>query len=199
MENNDNLKNEQKKVKAGKFDPSALSLGQDFASTVGVKQVLTHIATRKPDGQSFFMAHPDPKMRIVAAALEDNESKETYIVTPDIAAQISNEVSIRTFITCITLQKVLFLWPLKHDTGEGSRRNLWNSSAMAAADLALEKWVRVKSNMATQSYEVFEALGLRDEPEWPSLSLEEILALAFKDRIIDDINHPLLKKLRGEI
>ena len=37
------------------------------------------------------------------------------------------------------------------------------------------------------------------EPEWPELSLRELLRIAFKDKMIDDLGHPVLRKLRGEV
>jgi hypothetical protein len=38
-----------------------------------------------------------------------------------------------------------------------------------------------------------------DDPEWPILTYEEILRKAFKDKLIDSMEHPVLKKLRGEL
>ena len=35
------------------------------------------------------------------------------------------------------------------------------------------------------------------EPVWPDISFEEILKIAFRDRYVDDVDHPLLQKLRG--
>ena len=35
-------------------------------------------------------------------------------------------------------------------------------------------------------------------PKWPELSMEQILKIAFKNRHITDLNHPVLRNLRGE-
>jgi hypothetical protein len=35
--------------------------------------------------------------------------------------------------------------------------------------------------------------------QWPSLSPEEIIELAFGDRMIEDTDHPILRRLRGEL
>jgi hypothetical protein len=35
------------------------------------------------------------------------------------------------------------------------------------------------------------------EPEFPELTLNELLRIAFKDRIVDKLDHPVIRKLRG--
>jgi hypothetical protein len=44
-----------------------------------------------------------------------------------------------------------------------------------------------------------EAVAAFPEPQWPDMSLQKVLAMAFKDRFIDSLDHPVLKRLRGEI
>jgi hypothetical protein len=48
-------------------------------------------------------------------------------------------------------------------------------------------------------YDLFEASGDLAEPVWPEMTFRDLLELAFRDRRIDSINHPILKSLRGEI
>jgi hypothetical protein len=46
---------------------------------------------------------------------------------------------------------------------------------------------------------VFAAKDALGEPRWTARSLDELLALAFKDHIIGDPDHPVLRALRGEV
>ena len=46
-------------------------------------------------------------------------------------------------------------------------------------------------------YDTFQATGELSEPEWPELSFQEILRLCFRDRFIQDPDHPAIKALRG--
>ena len=78
------------------------------------------------------------------------------------------------------------------------RTNTWNESAVAAARLAETTWVRVSANMPAGLYDVHEATGNLAAPEWPDLSFQEILRLAFRDRFIHDVDHAVLRALRGE-
>ena len=92
----------------------------------------------------------------------------------------------------------LFLWPIKVPDVDG-RRNQWHHSALKAAELAMTKWVRVRSNMTDSKYDVSYATGAIPDPEWPDISLRDILEIAFGDRRIDSIDHPVLQQLRGEV
>ena len=69
---------------------------------------------------------------------------------------------------------------------------------MEAAELARTKWVRVQANMTLGAYEVTYAEHLPD-PEWPDVPFQELLRIAFKDRYIDSLDHPVLRQLRGEV
>jgi hypothetical protein len=57
----------------------------------------------------------------------------------------------------------------------------------------------VKSNMSLGGYEVFmaEKQNQIPEPEWPELSFEELCKIAFRDRLINVPDHPVIKRLRG--
>ena len=53
--------------------------------------------------------------------------------------------------------------------------------------------------MGLGAYEFTAAAGITDEPKWPKLLMNEILEIAFKNKIIDRLDHFVLKQLRGEV
>ena len=55
------------------------------------------------------------------------------------------------------------------------------------------------ANMSLGAYEIFEATGDLPEPTWPELSVAEILKIAFRDRIVDNGDHPVVQRLRGAV
>jgi hypothetical protein len=63
----------------------------------------------------------------------------------------------------------------------------------------MKKWVRVTASMSLGAYEIFEAIGDLPEPVWPDISFEEMLRIAFQDRIVDREGHPLVQRLQGFI
>jgi len=69
---------------------------------------------------------------------------------------------------------------------------------MEAATLAAGKWVRVQANMSLGAYDVYEAAGQWAAPDWPDMPFQQLLKIAFKDRFISGLDHPILKRLRGE-
>jgi hypothetical protein len=181
------------------FDPTALRLDQSFADTIGVKKLLTTVPARKPNRQDFVRVHPDPQYRLTPAAIiEVKEDREVYLVTPSLAQSLPGEFSVVTLYLAINRQGVLSVWPVKLPGPDG-KHNEWHRSAAEGAERAMGAWVRVTANMSLGAYEIREATGELPDPEWPAYSFEEILRVAFRDRIVDRADHPLLQRLRGEL
>jgi hypothetical protein len=180
-------------------DLSALRLDQSFADTVGVKKALTTVPVRKPNKHDFVRVHPDLAYRLTPAAIiELKEEGEVYLLTPNMAQQLPGEFDVSTLYTTINRQGVLHLWSVKLPGPDG-KHNEWHRTAMVGAERAIECWVKLKANKALGAYEIFPASGKLPEPDWPEFSFEEILRVAFRDRIVKSADHPLLKRLRGDI
>lgn len=182
------------------FDPARLRLSQDFGASVGVKKALLTVPVRKPSKEWFVQVHPDPDYRIQTAVLELKEERETYLVDPDLWPELSTESTFgpRALFTAITRQQVLFLWPVRLPGPDGKLDD-WNTSALAAAQMAQGRWVRIAANMHLGAYEVFTAPGNLPDPEWPEVPLGKLLEVAFGQRHITSMDHPVLQRLRGEV
>jgi len=181
------------------FDPAALRLDPSYAETLGVKKLLTTVPVRKPNRQEFVQVHPEPAYRLVpAATIALKEEGEVYLVTPQMARELSNEIAPVCLSTTMNRQGVLFLWPVKLPDPAG-RPNSWLESAGVAAERAMGHWVRVASNRALGAYEISVAIADLPEPEWPDLPFDEVLKIAFREHIVDRLDHPLVKQLRGEV
>jgi hypothetical protein len=179
------------------FDPASLRLDQSFPDLVGVKKLLTTVPVRKPNRQDFVRVHPGPAYRLTPAAIiEVKEEREIYLVRPDMAPAVTGEYVTATLYTTISRQGTLFLWPVKLPSSDG-RHNEWHRSATEAAERATTKWVRVTASMSLGAYEIFEARGAFSEPVWPDFSFEEILKIAFRERLVDRPDHPLVQRLQG--
>ena len=179
------------------FDPASLRLNQDFASAAAVKRVLTTVPCRKPNRHEFVRVRPGEGWRLETGVFEDKVNRDVYLVQPNLWSELAGEVYPVCLFLTVNRQGDTFLWPVKLPGIDG-RSNTWNDSALSAARLAEAKWVRVAANMGGGMYDVFEALGELTEPDWPELSLQEILRLCFKDRFINDVDHPAIRALRGE-
>jgi hypothetical protein len=182
------------------FDPSRLRLSQDFAANLGVKKVILTIPVRKPDKAWFVRTHPDEVFRVETYIIELKEDRESYLVDPTLWAELATESTVKpqVLLTAVNRQGVLFLWPVPLPGPDGKQME-WHRSALEAATIARERWVRVQANMALGAYDVVQATGDLPDPKWPELSLAEILRIAFKGKLIDTLEHPVLRRLRGEI
>ncbi len=130
--------------------------------------------------------------------LELKEEGETYLVDQNLWGELPGELIPKVLYMVINRQGVLTLWPIRLP-GEDGRHDAWNRSALEAAEMAQKQWVRVAANMSLGAYEVYPATADIPEPEWPDTTFQEILRVAFKDRFIRSLDHPVVRRLRGEI
>ncbi len=182
----------------GSFDLSELRLSRDYAEGAGVKKLLTTIPVNKPNRQRFFRVNPDPNYQLPVAVIELKEENETYLIHPRILNEIPEDFKNKLLAVGVTRQGVLFVWPIGMPDSDG-KYNPWHQSAREAAELAKTTWIRMVSNRELGAYEIYVAEGNLGDPKFPDLSMEEIIDIAFKDKIISDLDHPLLKQLRGGV
>lgn len=178
-------------------DLSRLRLSQDFAATIGVKKALLTIPVRKPAKEWF--VRTSTALRLQTCVLELKEDREVYLVAQPLWRELASESTFgpRALFGAMNRQNVFFVWPVRLPGPDGKIDD-WNRSALEAATMAEKCWVRVASNMALGAYDVFEATADWPEPDWPDLPFNELLRVAFKGRVIDTLDHPTLKRLRGE-
>lgn len=179
------------------FDPEQLRLSQDFTANVGVEKVLLTIPVRKPDRQKFIRVRSGEEWRLAVGMVELKEEREIYVVRPDVARQLTDDImSNRLLVTCTDRQGSLFLWPLRLPSD--GRQNKWTDTALDCAKLAERQWVRVVADMGGGAYTAYVATSdSLPEPEWPNKSFGELLELAFKKHIIDSLDHAVIRQLLG--
>jgi hypothetical protein len=178
------------------FDLARLRITPDYLESTNVKKLLTTVPIRRPGPQDFFRVHPSPKYRETLAFVEIKDDNEVYIADLGAVPELQTECFIATLFTGITRTGVLFTWPVRVPAVDG-RTNDWHTSAAVAAQHAMTSWVRMKANMSLRAYEIFEAESTIPDPQWPELTFGEIYRIAFKDRLINDPDHPAIKRLRG--
>ena len=180
------------------FDPTNLRLSQSFVETAGVKKLLTTIPVRRPSRQEFVRVHPSAEYRENFPIIELKDEREEYIVTASLVPELIGEFVIKTLYLAINRQGTLFFWPVRLPGPDGKDMNWWKS-AREAAVLAMKDWVRVKANMNLGAYDIFQPDGVIPDPEWPQRGFWELIKIAFRDHLIDRIDHPVIKRLRGQV
>lgn len=180
------------------FDLSKLRLAQNFNDTAGVKKLLRTVPVRKPNRQDFVRVHPDAAFRENFAMIELREEREQYLVLPNagLIAELGGDVINMTLYTAVNRQGVIFFWPVRLPGPDG-KEMIWHRSARDAAEEATKRWVRVSANLSLGAYEIVIAEAITMEPEWPDYSFQELIRIAFRDRLLTSLDHPVVKRLRG--
>lgn len=180
------------------FSLSRVRLNSNFGELAGAKKLLLTVPIRKPSPQDFFRVHPGNNFRLDVGVIELKEERETYLVIGEMFEHIPAEIVPKKLYTVINRQGVVMLWPVRLPGLDG-RLDEWNRSAHDAAKVGETSWIRLVSNKSLGSYEVTVAPRLCDEPKWSEESFEKLVEIAFKGKIIEDMDHPVLRRLRGEV
>ncbi len=151
---------------------------------------------RKPGAQDFVRVRPGPEYRENFPIIDLKDDREEFVVTAALVPELLTEVVNKTLYLAINKQGTVFFWPVRLPTPDGKDLDWWRSGR-EAADRATRTWVRVRANMNLGAYEIYEAAATLSEPEWPDLSYWDLIKIAFKDHLIGDLDHPVIKRLRG--
>jgi hypothetical protein len=182
---------------ADPFDLESLRLQPEDLSQSQVKRTQLVVPVGKPNKLLFIRVHPDPAFRFDTRLIELKSSgSEFYLLDPSVAEELEGEPAIVYATLFLTLNHKgdFGIWPVRL-TRPGDRANSWNASALQAALAAMQRWVRVLPNTDIQGYDLGECRRRRPDPVWPERSMREWLAVAFQDRRIRDMDHPVVREL----
>ncbi len=73
-------------------DLKSLRLPANYGATLGVKKLLTNVLVGKPKKPQFFRTHISDEMTFPAMILENKEARESYVVVPEVAQEVSELV-----------------------------------------------------------------------------------------------------------
>ena len=151
---------------------------------------------RKPAKEWFFRIHPEYSLD--SFVLELKEDGETLLLDPAMRRALLEEkcACIRTLRLGVNRQGTPFIWPVRQPTGAG--RDPWATSSLDAIHLAETRWTRMQADMSLGAYRIMEG-KVYDVPRWPKEPFNELLRVAFKGAVVDSLDHPVLRKLRGEV
>lgn len=183
---------------SNKMSLDQMRLPQNFGAVAGVKKVITSIPARKPGNQAFFRVRPGAEWRVQLAILQLKDDGENYLVLPQMFRELAQEARPKLLYSAITRDGTPFVWPVNLP-GEDGRLDTWSQSAHEAAKHAENSWIRLVANRSSGAYDIMQATCELAAPEWPEFSLVELLNLAFKDKVIDSPEHPIVRRLRGEL
>ena len=177
---------------------SSLRLSQNFGQTLGVKKVLTTVPVGKPTKDRFFRTHESSNWVYPTWILENKATGETYIVSEEVASVLGDLVRAVELYTAIDRQNNVFFTPIPLP-GPNGVRNPWHESLLQAVVRARLVWLRITANKDLGGYDIFEATAKLPEPIWPDITIDELLAIAFRGRIITSPDHPVVQEKLGGV
>lgn len=164
---------------------------------IAAEEILTCIPVRKPKNNEFVRVSPDHPPLTTVIYVEKDEGEEFYFVVPEMRAQLIAGVTIKTLVLAVNQMGTPFIWPVPATGDESSRKDTWNESHRAAYQKAKEKWTKMVADRVAKMYRIYIAAGQLAEPKFPDKPWNELLALAFNNRMIDNPEHPVVKAMRG--
>jgi hypothetical protein len=135
-------------------------------------------------------------LMVATNASNSNDRNPLYVATDDVRPELERFVKPHRVAVGVTYHdKVEFLWTRSVGSGD----NTWTASVMRAMDRAETHLVTLESDRVLNEYRVNVAPRSAEwgEPKWHDRTLEDVLGLAFRDRIINSMDHDIVKRLLG--
>ncbi len=188
------------KLKKPKIDLERVRARADQSIDLGVTTEYTVIPIRNPKPDEFFRCMSDEDYSMDTYILSLKTENEWYLIDPDILPQIQLESQLRvmTLYVCVTMNSTPFVTCIPQ-ADEMGKINPWHQSGQIAMEEAKQCWVRRQADKANGGYVISKAINAKlPDPKWPTMTLSEIIDMAFDKFYINDIQHPVLQRLRGE-
>lgn len=185
------------------FKKLRLNMNNIFPNVVTAVPVLTSIPVRKPHRDEFFRVRPGDEWAMDVMLLHKKAEDEKYVVYQEFLPPLMERglvKPVRFFFLVAWGTGVMFVSEVPLPAADG-KYSEYHQSRMLAYEQAKEKWVSISPDKASGCYRVTIASGNLPEPVWATRpgSMEEALDIAFRGKVIDCPDHPILKKLRGEV
>ena len=121
-----------------------------------------------------------------------------YVIAPSLLPEVKREFpkhlrAVDLFVAQ-TLYGASLVWPVPRAEDRGGK---WNSTQRVACDGGKSHWTNMASGRG--QYDIH-TIDNPKEIDWDTLPpFSTILREAVSERFIDSLDHPLLKKLRGQV
>ena len=193
--------NNEVKLKKPKIDLERVRAKSNQLFDLGVATEYTVIPIRNPKPDEFFRCMPEENYSMDTNILSLKTDNEWYLIDPDILHQIQleSQLKVMTLYVCVTMNSTPFVTciPQPNELGQ---INSWHESGHRTMEEAKQFWVRRQADRSNGGYIITKAMNAKlPDPKWPEMTLSEIVDRAFDKFYIDNMDHPVLQRLRGEM
>ena len=193
--------NKAKQHKRPKIDLERVRAKSNQLFDLGIATEYTVIPIRNPMPDEFFRCMPEENYSMDTNILSLKTDNEWYLIDPDILHQIQleSQLKVMTLYVCVTMNSTPFVTciPQPNELGQ---INSWHESGHRTMEEAKQFWVRRQADRSNGGYIITKAMNAKlPDPKWPEMTLSEIVDRAFDKFYIDNMDHPVLQRLRGEM
>ncbi len=168
---------------------------------IDAERNITAIKVRKPvSNKEWFRIHPGQDYTL-SASLYLRESPESTTpeqwLVPKPLRSCFNEKALTPVVLRLVVTSVdtLFLWGVKQPR-KGLRDNYHRALEQIVAS-AETNWTMVEWNNVNRVYDFFSAPDDLGDPQFPDLTMQDLLRLGFNGRAIDHPEHPVVLEHQG--
>jgi hypothetical protein len=166
---------------------------------VKAKRIQASYSIMKAPAGKFIRTHPSSDYRIRdIPVLVDSDGGKVYFINPSVSdelpSQVTSQIRTANFYFAMTHDGSQFLWPVFHSNTD------WFGALRSAVAKCAKNWYSVKARMGAKSYDLISPDGEIPEPDWGGIpSFDEILNACFAETLITSVDHPLVRKLNGQL
>jgi hypothetical protein len=162
---------------------------------------ITPVRVRKPKPREYFRIHPGKDFTGPMWLLEHeiDMDVETYVVTDHMRLLLSDEVKLMQVFTAVNKLGAVFLWTVQLPTDCDKRIRQIAEAKLRAAEEAKSKWVQLKWSGPHGAHLTKVAQGDLGEPVWGESDFQQLVYTAFDGRVINSVDHPIVRELNGEL
>ena len=189
-------------------DPASIAPKVDIAGCygdseeedLGIKTGMTGVPLRKPPQKDcwFTILHELKYPVLVITSSENNKGQDIWLVHKSQYKAVTDEACAAKYILyiCVGINGQPFIWYTKKPNPDDNA-TAWLGSAVMCAEVGKKNWVRVFSDKGAAKY-VYRISTKYPPPNPLEFTIDELLQEAFKGKVIDRPDHPVLMHLRGE-
>ena len=156
-------------------------------------RVLRPVSCRRPRCGEWFRVRPGDDWISETAIFRDAKRRTRYLVSQFIWDDLRDRISRTTIRVCQSWSGETFLWAIPHITQMGMHGR-WAESADDIAGMAEDKWCMLAPVVSAERFAVWEAEEPGVLPAWSARPLWQLIVFAFRDRVIESVDHPALRR-----
>jgi hypothetical protein len=184
------------------YDDDDLALNNVIVTDVDIEiATIKPVRVRKPKPREYFRVHPDPNFSGPMWLFEHEVDMdvETYVVSKQVRPLIAEEIKLMQVFTAVNKLGAVFLWAVQIPTDCDKRVRQIAEAKLRAAEEAKSKWVSMRWSGPHGAHLTKVAQGDLGEPVWGAEDFQQLIRTAFDGRVIDSVDHEIVRELNGEL